>query len=402
MAEVLRGKTGTSPVGIAAVIGRPDAPGPMALVEEARLLARELGVDVHLHLHRPGGAVERYHATPGGELLGDPFAVALGSVPPDLVALAEQHGLDLRDLYGGRPEGFADRIAERLGALGVARPTPDDPGWPAPETAADAKWGGNPLPTAPIAGNVTAKPIPRTTFVADGRAPHLPDLSNAEIPAAVAELRPADFGRGVQALSVTPDGTVVTVGTTRFGIEGFRVLVEDPGGGRLGHTEVSADGGPHVIRLAPRLAPDVVARVLLHEISDTLQKLSAAEQGVLRRFLNVIDPGYNACATARRNEHAYLSRRWREATSEEERARLRHEIEAVARDLGARGQVAPPPPWITVPPQAPTVGKWELARRLSNISGWEPPDDEDDKDHKDDQIVPEPGNIGQQPQVRSV
>ncbi|MBX6386609.1 MAG: hypothetical protein IRZ07_27150, partial [Microbispora sp.] len=91
-----------------------------------------------------------------------------------------------------------------------------------------------------------------------------------------------------------------------------------------------------------------------------------------------------------------------EATSEEERARLRHEIEAVARDLGARGQVAPPPPWITVPPQAPTVGKWELARRLSNISGWEPPDDEDDKDHKDDQIVPEPGSTGQQPQVRSV
>ncbi|KAB8186533.1 hypothetical protein [Microbispora catharanthi] len=388
MAEALRGRTGTLPVGIVADIGRMNqAPGSTALVAEARLLARDLGADVHLHLTRPDGSVERYRATPAGELSGDPFAEALGTVPPDLVALAEGHGLDLRDLYGGRSDGFADRIGERLDALGVARPAPADPGWPVPETAADATWGGTALITAPP-GSVTAEPIPRTAFVADGRAPHLPDLSNDEIPAAVADLRPADFGRGVHAVTATPDGTVVTVETARFGTQRFVVLPEDPGGGRPGRTEVDAGTGPHVIRLAPRLAPDVVARVLLHEISDTLQKRSAAEQGTVRRFLNALDPGYDACASARYNEHAYLSRRWRATTSDEERARLRHEIEAVARDLGARGQAAPPPPWVTVPPQAPVPDLWERMRRLSNTSGWEPPDDEDE-------TVPAPEDTGQ-------
>ncbi|GGO04498.1 WXG100-like domain-containing protein [Microbispora bryophytorum] len=406
MAAALRGRTGTLPVGIVADIGQMNAaptnatpanptqtnatpatpPGSMALVEEARLLARDLGADVHLHLRRPDGSVERYLATPAGELSGESFAEALGTVPPDLVALAEGHGLDLRDLYGGRSDGFADRIGERLDALGVARPAPADPGWPVPETAADATWGGTTLITAPP-GSVTAEPIPKTAFVADGRAPHLPGLSNAEIPAAVADLRPADFGRGVHAVTATPDGTVVTVETARFGTQRFTVLPEDPGGGRPGRTEVAAGAGPHVIRLAPRLAPDVVARVLLHEISDTLQKRSAAEQGTVRRFLNALDPGYDACASARYNEHAYLSRRWRATTSDEERARLRHEIEAVARDLGARGQVAPPPPWVTVPPQAPVPDLWERMRRLSNTSGWEPPDEDD--------TVPAPEDTGQ-------
>ncbi|MGI5161045.1 hypothetical protein [Microbispora sp. CA-102843] len=380
MAEALRGRTGRLPVGIVADIGQmnPTLPGSTALVEEARLLARDLGADVHLHLRRPDGTVERYRATPAGELSGDSFAEALGTVPPDLVALAEGHGLDLRDLYGGRSDGFADRIGERLDALGVARPAPVDPGWPVPETAADGTWGGAPLITAPSGGGVTAEPIPRTAFVADGRAPHLPDLSNDEIPPAVADLRPADFGRGVHAVTATPDGTVVTVETARSGTQRFVVLPEDPGGGRPGRTEVNAGTGPHVIRLAPRLAPDVVTRVLLHEISDTLQKRSAAEQGMVRRLLNTIDPGYDACAAARRNEHAYLSRKWLMTTSDDERARLRHEIEAVARDLGARGQAAPPPPWVTVPPQAPALDLWERMRRVSNPSGWEPPDDEDE------------------------
>ncbi|MFG1823067.1 hypothetical protein ACGFIJ_11330 [Microbispora bryophytorum] len=396
MAAALRGRTGTLPVGIVADIGPTNAtptnatptnpPGSMALVEEARLLARDLGADVHLHLRRPDGSVERYLATPTGELAGESFAEALGTVPPDLVALAEGHGLDLRDLYGGRSDGFADRIGERLDALGVARPASADPGWPVPETAADGTWGGNPLITAPP-GSVTAEPIPKTAFVADGRAPHLPGLSNAEVPPAVADLRPADFGRGVHAVTATPDGTVVTVETARFGTQRFAVLPENPGGGRPARTDLGAGTDPNVIRLAPRLAPDVVARVLLHEISDTLQKRLAAEHGTVRRFLNALDPGYDACASARYNEHAYLSRRWRATTSEEERARLRHEIEAVARDLGARGQVAPPPPWVTVPPQAPIPDLWERMRRLSNTSGWEPPDEDD--------TVPAPEDTGQ-------
>ncbi|GAB3152088.1 hypothetical protein [Microbispora hainanensis] len=398
MAEVLRGRTGTLPVGIVADAGQT---GSTALVEEARLLARDLGVDVHLHLTLPDGTVEHYRATPVGGLSGNPFAEALGAVPPDLAALAERHGLDLRDLYGGRPGGFADRIAERLDALGVARPAQADPGWPVPETAADGTWGGNPSITSP--GSVTARPIRRTAFVADGRAPHLPDLSSAEIPPAVAGLRPADFGRGVQAVTVTPDGAVVTVETARFGTQRFLVRPENPGGRRPARTVLGTGTDPNVIRLSPRLAPDVVGRVLLHEISDTLQKRAALEQGVVRRFLNAVDPGYDACATARRNEHAYLSRKWLAATSAEERARLRHEIEGVVRDLGARGQTAPPPPWVTVPPQAPVLDLWERMRRLSNTSGWEPPDDEDDDDDKSGPLLPEDaGGLPGQPRVRNV
>ncbi|WP_169950606.1 hypothetical protein [Microbispora sp. H11081] len=377
MAEALRERTGSQPVGIVADLG---AAHPMTLVNEARLLARDLGADVHLHLRRPDGEVERYHATPRGELTGDPFAEALGRAPADLVDLAVRHGFDLRGLYAERPDGFADLIAERLGALGVSRPAPADPGWPVPETAADGTWGGNPLITGPPGGSVTAKAIDRSAFVADGRAPHLPDLANDEIPAAVASLRPAVFGRGVHSLSVTPDGRVVFVETARFGTQRFAVLPEDPGGGRPGRTDVHTGTDPHVSRLAPRLAPDLVARVLLHEISDTLQKRAEMERGRMRAFLNALNPGYDACADARRNEHAHLSQLWLEASSDEERARLRHEIEAVAWELGARGQAAPPPPWMTAPPPAPVVGVWERMRRLSNPSGGEPPEDEDEDD----------------------
>ncbi|GAB3886242.1 hypothetical protein GCM10027612_23000 [Microbispora bryophytorum subsp. camponoti] len=167
MAAALRGRTGTLPVGIVADIGPTNPtqtnptqtnptptnpPGSMALVEEARLLARDLGADVHLHLRRPDGSVERYLATPTGELAGESFAEALGTVPPDLVALAEGTASTCVTCTAGGPTGSPTGSANgstHSASPGPHRPTRDGRCPRRPRTAHGAATPSSPPRRAP-------------------------------------------------------------------------------------------------------------------------------------------------------------------------------------------------------------------------------------------------------------
>ncbi|MEU7986724.1 hypothetical protein AB0B56_17850 [Streptosporangium canum] len=105
------------------------APGQMGPVTQARLLARGLRTDVLIELREPDGTVHRYRATPKGKLYSEApdggFASAFATLPPDLVTLADQAGLNLRVLHNGSPEegDFAGRVREALAATAPAAPS---------------------------------------------------------------------------------------------------------------------------------------------------------------------------------------------------------------------------------------------------------------------------------------
>ncbi|MBX6167969.1 MAG: hypothetical protein IRY84_10070, partial [Thermobispora bispora] len=124
--------------------------------------------------------------------------------------------------------------------------------------------------------------------------------------------------------------------------------------GRLARTRVrsgTADD-PHVVRLSPRLANDVLPRVWLHEISDVLQRLSGPRQGLIRSFLrSTAEPDPTACVTARYREHALLARQWR-AASAQDRPAIAHEIEQLGREIERLGRAAPEPPWSAPQPSS--------------------------------------------------
>ncbi|MFD8532828.1 hypothetical protein ACFV0L_36015 [Streptosporangium canum] len=129
------------------------APGQMGPVTQARLLAHGLHTDVLIELREPGGTVRRYRATPKGALYSEVpdggFASAFATLPPDLVTLADQAGVDLRVLHNGSPEegDFAGRVREALTATAPAAPAAP-PAAPAAPSAA---------PQSP-AGPVTPQP----------------------------------------------------------------------------------------------------------------------------------------------------------------------------------------------------------------------------------------------------
>ena len=185
--------------------------------------------------------------------------------------------------------------------------------------------------------------------MADGRPPHLADLSPEEAVRAFLSLHASALGPDVTVLN--PAGErMVAVDTGRFGPQHFRFEIGRVRGGRLARTRVREGTArrPHVVRLSPRLANDVLPRVWLHEISDVFQRLSGPRQGAIRSFLRrTAEPDPAACLTARYREHALLDRAW-QAAPEAERPAIRHEIEQLGREIERLGHVAPTPPWTAV------------------------------------------------------
>ncbi|MGP4105420.1 hypothetical protein, partial [Nonomuraea sp. KM90] len=205
--------------------------------------------------------------------------------------------------------------------------------------------------------SVTSPALPGTPFDAAARPEGAPALTLAEVRGQ--DVSPADFGGAVANLRWSgADRLLIQLPATAD--QHVRVLVEDPGAGLTGRTELRSGTAqdPHVLRIGPRVDPHVVSSVLVHEISHVAQERAAAaagaRQGVVRASLSEHHAveGTDHCLTPRMDEHAHLSRKWRAAADPAARERLAEAITAIAADLERRGHTPPPPPWGSRAPAA--------------------------------------------------
>ncbi len=144
MASVLRGGTSGDRRQPVLLTSAATATSPVSALTDARLLARQLGSDVHLYL-RDGGTTHHYQAAPDGALHStddSDFASAFASLPTRLLPLVEGLQVDLREVFRGMPRGadFAEAVRERLVALGGQVTDPAAP-WP---TSQDIGTHGQP------------------------------------------------------------------------------------------------------------------------------------------------------------------------------------------------------------------------------------------------------------------
>src|SRR5690606_29630973 len=127
-----------------------------------------------------------------------------------------------------------------------------------------------------------SRPLRNSDFVADGRPAGMDDLTLDEVSEAVATMQPSDLGADVLSVSWDAEETTLRVETRRRGTHTWRIQVGVPPKNRPARTLVSPEG-EHKTTLHPRLAPmsqnEVLARVLVHEVGDTFQKLETVGQG---------------------------------------------------------------------------------------------------------------------------
>src|SRR5690606_18716507 len=215
-------------------------------------------------------------------------------------------------------------------------------------------------------GTATMLPIEGSAAVNARRAPHLDDLSPQQVRDALEQVLPADFGTMVQSLTWVNDRTLrveleghppqhfrFEIGPIRS--QTVRVRKGEGAEARTVFTRVrplaktkfrtGTESRPHRVRLAPRLAEEVLPRTWVHEISHAIQRLTESGPGVFRRMLTG-DPerSIDRCLIARLNEHRHLSRKWHEA-SEAERPKIRHELVKLAEELERQGHTPPAQPW---------------------------------------------------------
>ncbi|MGW4638649.1 WXG100-like domain-containing protein [Sphaerisporangium sp. NPDC004334] len=365
VAEELRGRLPRPGSGEALTLStsaRPaDLPIPLAW---ARLLARELRVDVRIDVQEPGGLVRGYTADTRGRLAGDipdgGFAAALAALPTEVAATAVAHGLDLRPLFNRTAVrgDFAEQVTAELETLGATVPQRPAPIFPRP------LWGPGPEESAnTMLGSlgVRAPVDPGSGFVR-GRAPESGPLDEAELRTAWQDVQADDLGVDVRA-SAWPDGDPVLTVTTGgpLGEVRFRPEVAGVPADRMASTDLDS-GSPYVVRIDPDTPAHLVARTLVHEVGHAIRELAAraggAPQGVLRPSLAAASPAgapvptTDACAEARVDEYRYLSRKWTQAPADR-RPGLRAQIEGLARLVEGRGLTPPPPPWSGPPPSVP-------------------------------------------------
>ncbi|MFI6294091.1 hypothetical protein ACIBEJ_21055 [Nonomuraea sp. NPDC050790] len=258
-------------------------------------------------------------------------------------------------LSPGYHQSAAAALARRIRALG----NPRTPTTPAPSTT--------PAP-APRARRRprTSRAVPGTPFAADTRPTPLTDLADSEVKALIDgnAIKPGDFGGEVRSIVWSDTGPQLQVTTEGQGTQHFEVRYERPGADT--HAAVTVGAGtaadPHVVRLSPRLHPDLVSTTLVHEITHALQDLAApTRQGVIRSTLDrLAGRTTDACVTARYNEHRHLARRYLETNDPARQRELLDLLQVIAEDLERRGAIAPMSPTVTgdqgvrpPPPPAP-------------------------------------------------
>ncbi|WP_219499837.1 cell envelope integrity protein TolA [Nonomuraea ceibae] len=355
--------------------------GLIPQLTDARLEARDRGA-VAVVTVTENGVPRRYYAHPDGSVRSETFdggfAEAFATLPPDVLTLAESTGLDLRAVFDTSqdPGTFTDQVLKALENNGHNRPAEPKPVYPykaaaAENPAAAAGTPGGGSATSPSSGpgtSVTSPELPATPLDAAARPDGTEDLSLTEIQAQNVSL--TDFGGAVRSL--TWSGDTLQVELPSGAVHHVRVTVGDPGPGLTGRTHLrtgtTADEA-HVMVLAPRLHPDVVSSVLVHEITHLAQdgaaRAAGRPQGVVRSFLAALssrgEPVVDHCLTPRLNEHAHLSRKWHAATDTPTRDRLAQAIDAVAADLTRRGHTPPPAPWAGAP---------QPRSRIASLLNW--------------------------------
>ena len=385
MARVLNEARTGAPVRLTA---RADVHEAMLPVVEARLLARALRADVRLEVAEtgPDGHVEAtrvYTAGPDGRLTSATpdagFAAMFATLPPDLVLSAAEQHVDLRTLSQQVPEGAP--FAEVVRAVLPAAPAPVLR-FPAP------LWGDGPAANeGSTKGSIgaTGLELPGTRFTTQSRPASMTDLDVEEAnAAAMTQVRPSDYRGDVTEWELLVDKKVLRVRTRSAGSQHFVAKI-DPGGilppGAMGGPEFHAgtEDDPHVIWFAPRVHPDRIGRVWVHEVTDTLHHLGAignpSGQGIIRRALaaakvlmGVAPPTVDMCVPARLNENELLTREWHD-TEPDDRTDVKRDIEGVLQDISDRGQVPPESPWAR-------QERLDHARRTANTTGWIPPEKE--------------------------
>ncbi|MCF6467258.1 hypothetical protein FAF44_02375 [Nonomuraea sp. MG754425] len=229
-------------------------------------------------------------------------------------------GQEVRD---AQPAGAAEPSKRSIEALINRSPGPTEPGSRSDYTL------------------VAARPIEGTRFVAGGRHRTLPKLTVEEVRATLdAQVLPADFGTTVKGWRWSDTNTLIV--ETGDGVQHFRFEIGDVRGNLLGRTQVGPGTAtdPHHVQLTPRVARDQVARLVVHELTDTFQRLAAPRSGVLRPSSS--EPaGRDHCVTARHSEFRLLSRKLAAAATDAERAILRSEIDGILGELSRYGRPLP-------------------------------------------------------------
>ncbi|MET7333765.1 hypothetical protein [Nonomuraea sp. NPDC005650] len=347
--------------------------GLIQLLQDARLAARELGMVARVAIREADG-LHRYRAAPDGTIYSETpdggFAEAFATLPPPVLDAADQAGIDLRDVFmnSGEPGTFVHQVRVELFSRGILLADVDKSVWPADREEMNPTTGGS-VAQGLMPGAMSSPAIEGTPFSRSGRPDGVPDLT-------VGELRGQDVtvgDLGGAATSLTWRGDTVTVQVPTAPDQHVRVLIEDPGAGNTAATELHAGTAddPHIMRVWPRVHPDAVSSVLVHELShvaqETIAAASGAAQGVIRTSLSEHQAeGTDYCLLPRLNEHAHLSRRWHATSDQATRSNLADAIDAIAADLERRGHAPPAPPWGTGPraPAAPQP-QGRLARLLS-------------------------------------
>ncbi|MFI6739817.1 hypothetical protein ACIBI9_43425 [Nonomuraea sp. NPDC050451] len=333
--------------------------GLIQVLQDARLAARERGAVARVAVREADG-LHRYLAAPDGSLHSETpdggFAEAFATLSPAVLDAADQAGLDLRDVFmnSENPGTFSHQVKAELMARGVFALDTAKPAWPADREEENQPVGGS------VAQGVTMSDpaIEGTPFSRSARPDGVPDLTLDELRGQNITL--GDLGGA--AAHVAWHGDVVTVQVPTAPDQHVRVLIGEPGEGLDASTELRAGtpDDPHIMRFWPRVHPDVVSSVLVHELSHVLQETlaasSGAPQGVIRTSLSEHQAeGTDYCLLPRLNEHAHLSRKWHATSDPATRLRLAEAIDAIAADLERRGHTPPAPPWGTGPraPAAP-------------------------------------------------
>lgn len=219
---------------------------------------------------------------------------------------------------------------------------------------------GSQSPSTSRPGTVTSRPVSGTRYVPNSRPPGT-TLTPDEIQAATAILDSSHFlEQDVRSWTWSDDGSTLCVRIGADNVQYFRPVIGGLAPTLMGETEVRAgteEATAHIVHFAPGVAADQVARIWLHEITDTLQRqASSRDRWTLRRLLTGRrrQETRDECLTARRNEHAFLTEQWKQASTLAEKRLLAVDIDGVAREIAQRGHPEPPPPWAPVQATRPS------------------------------------------------